>query len=86
MDPSASRAAPCWPALPCASTRRCAIWLAWGLATPAEAIRMAAANPAALIGPALAARGIGLAEGRVTWSPALVPQQVRVGGMELRIG
>jgi N-acetylglucosamine-6-phosphate deacetylase len=59
---------------------------AWGLATPAEAIRMAAANPAALIGPALAARGIGLAEGRVTWSPALVPQQVRVGGMELRIG
>lgn len=59
---------------------------AWGLATPAEAIRLATANPAALLGPALAARGIDLPEEHVVWSPTLVPQQVSVGGMDYRIG
>jgi N-acetylglucosamine-6-phosphate deacetylase len=58
----------------------------WGLAAPSEAIRLASANPAALLAPALAARGIGLPGSAVTWSPALVPQQVRVGEVQYRIG
>ncbi len=47
--------------------------VAWGLATPAEAIRLASANPAALLAPSLAAHGILLPEATVTWSPALAP-------------
>jgi N-acetylglucosamine-6-phosphate deacetylase len=58
--------------------------VAWDLAAPADAIRLAAANPAALLAPALAAHGIALPEGRVTWSPALAAQRVRVGKAEHR--
>jgi N-acetylglucosamine-6-phosphate deacetylase len=60
--------------------------VAWGLAAPAEAIRMASANPAALLAPCLAARGIVLPESSVTWSPTLVPHQVRVGEVQHRVG
>jgi N-acetylglucosamine-6-phosphate deacetylase len=60
--------------------------VAWGLATPAEAIRLASANPAALLAPSLAAHGIRLVEGEVTWSEALVPQEMRVGEVRRRAG
>lgn len=50
--------------------------VAWDLASPAEAIRLASANPAALLAPSLAARGIRLPQAAVTWSPALVPSAV----------
>jgi len=60
--------------------------VAWGLATPAEAIRLASGNPAALLAPSLAAHGIRLPEVAVTWSPALVPRLVRIGAMEHRAG
>ena len=60
--------------------------VAWGLAEPAEAIRLASANPAALLAPSLAAHGISLPDGSVIWSPALMPHRVRIGGVEHRIG
>ncbi|MGA3398778.1 MAG: amidohydrolase family protein [Acetobacteraceae bacterium] len=60
--------------------------VAWGLAAPAEAVRLASANPAALLAPALAARGIVLPAGSATWSPGLVPRQVKVGEVEHRAG
>jgi N-acetylglucosamine-6-phosphate deacetylase len=60
--------------------------VAWGLATPAEAIGLASANPAALLAAALAAHGIALPESAVTWSTALVPQQARVSEIEFRAG
>jgi N-acetylglucosamine-6-phosphate deacetylase len=60
--------------------------VAWGLATPVEAIGLASANPAALLAPLLAARGIPARQSAVTWSPALVPQQVRIGEAEYRVG
>jgi len=60
--------------------------VAWGLATPAEAIQLASANPAMLLAPTLAAHGISLPEATVTWSPALVPQQMRVGEVRHRVG
>ena len=50
--------------------------VAWGIATPAEAIRLASANPAALLAPSLAAHGIRLPDAVVSWSPALVPSVV----------
>lgn len=58
----------------------------WGLADPADAIRLASANPAALLAPSLAAHGIGLPEAAVTWSPALQPREVRVGDVRHRVG
>jgi N-acetylglucosamine-6-phosphate deacetylase len=51
----------------------------WGFASPAEAIRLASANPAALLAPALAAHGLRLPQGRVQWSAGLLPQDVRLG-------
>jgi N-acetylglucosamine-6-phosphate deacetylase len=59
--------------------------VAWGLAAPTEATRLASANPAALLAPCLAARGIVLPESFVTWSPALVPRQVGVGEIRHRV-
>ena len=59
--------------------------VAWGFATPAEAIGLASANPAALLAPALATQGVDLAGGSVAWSPTLVPQQVWLGGVEYRV-
>jgi N-acetylglucosamine-6-phosphate deacetylase len=56
--------------------------IAWGLATPREAIRMASANPLALLAPVLAAHGIALPPANVAWSPALAPDRVLVGGLE----
>jgi N-acetylglucosamine-6-phosphate deacetylase len=59
---------------------------AWGFATPAEAIRLASANPAALLAPSLATQNIDLPGGSVAWSPALVPQFVWLGDVEYRVG
>jgi N-acetylglucosamine-6-phosphate deacetylase len=53
--------------------------VSWDLAGPSEAIRLASANPAALLAPALLAHGIQLVDSAVTWSPALVPRHARVG-------
>jgi N-acetylglucosamine-6-phosphate deacetylase len=50
----------------------------WGFASPAEAVRLASANPAALLAPALAAHGIRLPPGQVRWSAAMVAEDVRL--------
>ena len=52
----------------------------WGLAAPADAVRLASDNPAALLAPALAAHAIRLPEGQISWSAELVPVQVRLDG------
>ena len=59
--------------------------VAWGLAAPADAIRLASANPATLLAPALAAHGIDLPESSVAWSPELAPQLVCAGGEQHRV-
>ena len=59
--------------------------VAWGLTTPADAIRLASANPGALLAHALAAHGIALPEGSVTWSPKLMPLHVYVGSEHHRV-
>lgn len=48
--------------------------VAWGLAPAADAVRMAAETPAALLAPALAAHGIALRPSRVAWSKRLEPK------------
>jgi len=50
----------------------------WGLASPAEAVRLASANPAALLAPALSARGLRLPQARIRWSKALLPRDVQL--------
>ena len=50
----------------------------WSLASSAEAVRLASANPAALLAPVLAAHGLRLPEGRIRWSAALLPEHVRL--------
>jgi N-acetylglucosamine-6-phosphate deacetylase len=56
--------------------------VAWGLATPAEAIAMASSRPAALLAPALEAHGITLAPSEVAWSDDLQVVGARVGDIE----
>lgn len=53
---------------------------AWGLASPADALRLASANPIALLEPALAAHGRRLGRTRVAWSEALEPARVGLPG------
>ncbi|POR48685.1 N-acetylglucosamine-6-phosphate deacetylase [Bosea psychrotolerans] len=60
--------------------------VAWGLATPDEAIAMASRHPLAVLAPALAARGIALADSEVEWSDDLRVRRVRVDGTERRFG
>jgi len=50
--------------------------VAWGLATPVEAIRMASDNARAAIAGAAAAHGVPLPAGRVRWSDDLRPVEV----------
>jgi N-acetylglucosamine-6-phosphate deacetylase len=47
--------------------------VAWGLTPPDLALRLAAANPAELMAPALAAHGMVLPRSPVAWSDALIP-------------
>jgi N-acetylglucosamine-6-phosphate deacetylase len=48
--------------------------VAWSLATPEQAVGLATTNPAALLAPALASHGIGLANGSLEWDAALRPR------------
>jgi len=50
--------------------------VAWGFAGPPEGIRLASANPAALLAPALAAHGLRLPAGRIRWSDTLTVEHV----------
>lgn len=59
--------------------------VAWGLAAPADAIRLASVNPAALLAPTLVAHRIALPPASVTWSPQLTPQRVDVGAEQHRV-
>jgi N-acetylglucosamine-6-phosphate deacetylase len=52
----------------------------WGLASPADAIAMAAAHPRALRAPALARRSIALAPSEVVWSADLAIESVSLDG------
>ena len=56
--------------------------VAWGLATPAEAIRLASANPAALLAPALAAHGIDLPAASRDVVAGAGPQQCRSAAVD----
>lgn len=60
--------------------------VAWGLATPDDAIAMASRHPLAVLAPALAAHGIALADNEVEWSDALKVRRVRVDRIERRFG
>jgi N-acetylglucosamine-6-phosphate deacetylase len=51
--------------------------VAWGLASPEQAMRMAGDTPRALLAPALAAHGITPAEFEVQWTAALDVQSTR---------
>ncbi len=51
----------------------------WRLGSAEDALRLAAANPAALLAPALAAHERQPADSAILWSPGLQPIQVRVG-------
>lgn len=57
--------------------------VSWGIAEPESAVRLASGNPAAVLAPALAARGLRLPAAAVTWSPGLTPVSVRVDGREI---
>lgn len=50
--------------------------VAWQLATPEQAVGLASTNPAALLAPALAFHGIGLAPCVLEWDAALRPRVV----------
>ena len=54
--------------------------VAWNLATPEQAVGLAATNPAALLAPALASHGIGPANGLLEWDAALRPRVVTPPG------
>ncbi|SFI51348.1 N-acetylglucosamine-6-phosphate deacetylase [Bosea sp. OK403] len=60
--------------------------VAWGLATPDEAIAMGSRHPLAVLAPALAAHGIALADSEVEWSDDLRVRRARVDRIERRFG
>jgi N-acetylglucosamine-6-phosphate deacetylase len=53
--------------------------VAWGIATPGEAVAMASNHALACIAGALAKAGIALPESAVDWSPELCIRSVRIG-------
>lgn len=55
--------------------------VAWGIATAEQAMAMAQATPAAILGPALSAHGLERDWGEVTWSDTLHVRSVRLGGV-----
>jgi N-acetylglucosamine-6-phosphate deacetylase len=59
--------------------------IAWEIAPPGMAMRLASDHPAALLASALAAHGARLEAGSVTWSQALFPAVVRLNGIERRL-
>jgi N-acetylglucosamine-6-phosphate deacetylase len=60
--------------------------IAWGLAAPIEAIRLASDNPAGVLAPALTASGACLASAAVEWSGAMRPEMVWLNDMSFRFG
>ena len=72
----------CWPARLCASTRAVRNLVAWGLATPQEALAMASDHPLALLAPALTAHGLPMPAAEVSWSEALTVASLRIGSVE----
>jgi N-acetylglucosamine-6-phosphate deacetylase len=58
--------------------------VAYGIATPAEAVAAASTIPAELLAPALAAHGLVLPAAEIAWSDDLQVREVRVGGVERR--
>lgn len=56
--------------------------VAWGIATPAEALAMACTRPAALLAPALSAHGLQQMPGELTWSAGLRLEHLRLGAIE----
>jgi len=58
--------------------------VAWGIATPQQALAMASDHALAAIRPALSAHGITLAEGEVEWSDELVVRRVRLADQDRR--
>lgn len=58
--------------------------VAWGLATPEEAVALASGHPLALLEPALEAFGITLDLGEIEWSDGLAIRSVRLGELERR--
>lgn len=57
----------------------------WGLATPHEALAMAADHPRALLEPALKARDLVLLPGRCVWNDDLTLRHVNIGSEERHI-
>jgi len=51
----------------------------WGVASFSNALRMASANPLALLSPAAKAHGINVAPGEIVWGTDFVPQKVNLG-------
>jgi len=58
----------------------------WGIATPDAAVRLAGANPGAVLAPALAAHAHALPPAAVAWSAALRPVRVSVADIEITAG
>lgn len=56
--------------------------VAWQLASPEQAIALAADRPAALLAGAFAAHGIALPPGEVAWTADLHPARVRLAGYD----
>lgn len=56
--------------------------VAWGLATPDEAIAMASQRPRSILDPVLRGRGLSLLPSKVAWSSDLTIQRVSVGPIE----
>jgi len=55
--------------------------VAWGLATPEEAVAMASTHALACIAAALQAVGVALPESEIEWSPELHVRSVRIGDL-----
>ena len=60
--------------------------VAWGLASPREAVTLASDNPLAALEPALRARGIVVDRGEIEWSEALAVARIRLGPIERSYG
>ncbi|HEV7260383.1 MAG TPA: amidohydrolase family protein [Bosea sp. (in: a-proteobacteria)] len=58
--------------------------VAWGLASPAEAVTMASDHPLAALQPALSARGLKLDRGEIDWSDDLAITGARLDAIERR--
>jgi len=51
----------------------------WGIVDFRSALRMACANPLALLAPALKAHGISIRLGEIVWGPDCKPRNVSLG-------